>query len=501
MIPNTFEIAEITITFTSPMIVSNGMGNDINDAICIADANGYPSIPGTSIAGALRHAFASAKNKDLADVIFGCPESEGGKNAGRRSLTTVSWAVPHDSTGRPVSPLIDTNQKKDEVLDFLKAGVHRDHVRINEFGVAADKGKFDELLVPRGARFTFSILLDEDQDSDDEQVNLDDLVNILQEQSFRFGGKTRRGFGAFVVSQVQKRRFNLHNKDDFEAFAKYSFDLSQDIPKSCGFEVDKPSNQAKKSKHILSLKSHDFLLPSGGVGLKEVFSGDDNWEHADIFPVYEYEILWDEQGRGARSKEPHFFLPSTSIKGILRHRTLFYLRVLENKMLDEENKYKRYEKESDRPLSLADILDRQLFGTADKDEQIPGVVLVSEPIFKKKDNNFRSIQHVALDKFTNAPLTGALFTEMVLETFDQDVEIQISVDWEMLESRKIKDIAKIEDKRERKLSPEELKMMVKALNQACLDIAEGRLPLGGGTSRGHGRMIATKPFQQFQVEG
>ena len=470
------------------MLVSNGQGDDINDAICIMDANGFPTIPGTSIVGALRHAFAGLKkDKDLENEIFGIADG----NDGSRSLITISWASAHDANDRPVSPRIqqDGNKQTDSVLEFLKSGVHRDHVRINERGVAANRGKFDERLVPRGARFTFSLLLNRDEQ---KKVALTEFIQILQEPSFRFGGKTRRGFGAFEVSKVQMRYFNLHEPKDFTDFAKYSFDLS----KPCQFQVaklSKPKNNAiNKQTRTLSLMSKDFLLPSGGIGLEEIFKQDSRWEHADIFPVYEHEILWNN-GKGSVSKEAHFFLPSTSIKGILRHRTLFYLRVLNQQFVPDDHEY-ILEKKS---TGAAEDITNQLFGMADEGEQIPGAVLVSEPIFPS-NTKYRVIQHVALDKFTNAPMSGALFGEVVLETSQTPIEINISVDWDMLKARENNLDEKIETL---SLNKNELKLAAKALNLACQDIAKGRLTLGGGSSRGHGRVQNMTPFNEFTVAG
>ena len=129
MIPTRFEIAHITITFTSPMIVASGSSTDVTDAVCMRDPNGVPTIPGTSIAGVLRHAFEAAKGTDIANTVFGSTEGEGG-----RSLLTVSWGHAHDSTNMPVSHAVAKVQT-DSVVEALRSGVFRDHVQIDEIRV------------------------------------------------------------------------------------------------------------------------------------------------------------------------------------------------------------------------------------------------------------------------------------------------------------------------------------------------------------------------------
>ena len=147
------------------------------------------------------------------------------------------------------------------------------------------------------------------------------------------------------------------------------------------------------------------MLPGGGVGIDAVFDAShdsilkERLEHADMFPVYEASIAW-ENGRG-RVEEPRFYLPATSIKGTLRHRTQFYTLVLCQEWIGSEE-------------TLATELVNYLFGTEESEQGIPGAVYVSEPVFSK-GTTFRVMQHVALDRFTQGPLRSALFGEVLLE--------------------------------------------------------------------------------------
>ena len=179
-----------------------------------------------------------------------------------------------------------------------------------------------------------------------------------------------------------------------------------------------------------------------------------------MFPVYEASIAW-ENGRG-RVEEPRFYLPATSIKGTLRHRTQFYTRVLCQEWIGSE--------ETLRPSATE--LVNQLFGTKE-DEQgipIPGAVYVSEPVFSKS-TTFRVMQHVALDRFTQGPLRSALFGEVLLELADQPFELSVVIDWNLLNHPVNDNDSKVR----------------KAFELALEDLVNGRLSLGAAGSRGHGK--------------
>ena len=120
---------------------------------------------------------------------------------------------------------------------------------------------------------------------------------------------------------------------------------------------------------------------------------------------------------------------------------------------------------------------------AKNEKQVPGVVMISEPNFSP-DTQHRVFQHVALDRFTQAPLQGALFGEVVLALRDQPFEIRITLNKKMLESRE-------------NIDEEQRGIVIKALNLACRDLRKGRLAMGGGASRGHGRVEVIGEQQDF----
>ncbi|HCF61172.1 MAG TPA: hypothetical protein DFS52_24640, partial [Myxococcales bacterium] len=214
-------VARVTIQALTPFVVGTGGGDDLRDSVCVSDANGLPTIPGSSIAGVLRHALAAGEDPDRhpdCRELFGYQE----RNEGASSRLEVSWAQVHDEDDRPV-PFRGARLSK--LLAFLATGVERDHVRLNARGAVDGKGKFDETLVPTGARFTFELIIE-----DPGEGELERILGLLARPELRLGGRSRRGFGAFELVRVRSRVFDLRKPDDRKAWAALPRALHEDAP-------------------------------------------------------------------------------------------------------------------------------------------------------------------------------------------------------------------------------------------------------------------------------
>jgi len=53
-------LARLTIEFETAFIIGGGQDDLLFDDVFVADANGLPTLPGSSLAGVLRHAWADA---------------------------------------------------------------------------------------------------------------------------------------------------------------------------------------------------------------------------------------------------------------------------------------------------------------------------------------------------------------------------------------------------------------------------------------------------------
>lgn len=461
-----FDLARITIELLTPARLS---GQDILspwDAAFISDPDGLPTIPGTSLAGLLRHAYARHRREDPdrgpdTRRLFGYQE----RTAGDASRVAVSFAQVHDEQDRPVPFWRPEEHRTDSVLGLLRQGVIRDHVRLDHRGVEAGRGKYDELLIPAGARFTFEMQVFRDQD--DHQGHLEILVGLLAHPLCRLGASGRRGLGRFRIVRALRARFDLEQQPDRERFARLPVDLSMPLPPGL-LDILEVREQPVEgwASATLSLEPREFWMFGGGRAhrpehriqtqrvdrqARELTVQD---KLVDRVPFAERRIRWDRSGRATVSAETALdhVVPGSAVKGALRHRVVFhYLR-------------RRRIFAGDPSLGQAARNVEVLFGAErDDDTGTAGRVYVDDVVVSAPKYGGPA-QHVSLDRFTMGPMDGLLFAEAPLWK-GAALELELGVD---LSGDAV---------------PPEL---VAALSDALADLAGGRLALGAHGSRGYG---------------
>lgn len=200
----------IGIELTSPLMIGNGTGS-ITDKDIVRDSAGMPYIPGTAVAGVLRHSL----NKKEAERVFGLTRDE---EAYESSLIT------YDAV--------------------LKGGYNmsvRDCVKLDDNKVAVDGAKFDFEVVEPGAQFI--TYLEHDDSVDDETVSA--LLSFMAGPLCTFGAKTSRGYGAFEIVSLRRRSFDMA-KDadswlDFDLFDDSCWEASKEV----AFESQLPENSMR----------------------------------------------------------------------------------------------------------------------------------------------------------------------------------------------------------------------------------------------------------------
>lgn len=445
-----FEIAYVTIELESAFLVAAGDNDNLYDSVFVTDANGLPCIPGESLAGVLRHALAGddcPEENPKCREVFGYQAS----GEGRASRIRVSYGHVHTQRDKPVA-FRGADISTDPVLAALCAGVGRDHVRIGKYGAAEAAGKFDERLIPAGARFTFEICL-----SDEAGIKLDEIVNLLRSPGVRIGGKTRRGMGKFKVVRALSARFDLSKKEDLKKLGELPVALEAAVSS----KVLKPLNLPKAqelSSHLsgtIKLKPLGTWMVGGGepTGKEPVRhrKGGDAGEW-DRLPLSEVRIDWPSgMGKVAEGKSAPYLLPASSVKGAVRHRTGFHARRLKGDWYTGD------------PANHTgfDESEVALFGDvrSGKDGK-PGIVYFSD-VYLAPETQLQVLQHVSLDRFTQGPMDHMLYDELAL--IGGELSIEVTIDAGLLKD----DIAR------------------EALDAALCDLVEGRLALGAG--RGHGR--------------
>ena len=451
-----FEVAYITIELESAFLVEAGDNDRLADAVFVTDANGLPCIPGESLAGVLRHALAGddCPEKNLrCREVFGFQE----KSCGQASRVRLSYGHVHGQDDRPV-PFRGAKLAGDTVLSALQAGVVRDHVRIGKHGAAEDKAKFDELLIPAGARFTFEITL-----SKEAQSSAAEFVSLLSRPEVRIGGKTRRGMGQFRVVKAVHTEFDLTKKDDLKRLGALPVALElAAVNKSLKtLEVSKVGTRSSYLNGTVLLRPTGTWMIGGGSAtgraseskVKKEGSGEQD-APLDRLPLSEKRIRWKQSGpilgTVESGRETPYLLPASSVKGAVRHRTAFHARRLNGDWYDPSKTYG----ESDK---VEDLLFGNIRGG---DKGKPGVVYLSD-VYLPADTKVQLLQHVSLDRFTQGPMDHMLYDELAL--CGGEIAINISVDESQIQDDRAKE----------------------ALAAAIEDLCQGRLALGAG--RGHGR--------------
>ncbi|HHL22162.1 MAG TPA: hypothetical protein ENJ52_11635, partial [Aliiroseovarius sp.] len=360
-------IRRFTLEALSPLLISGGDDDPLLDNVLARDANGLPMLPATGIAGALRARMDPA----CANAYFGYQDGD----EGARSPLTLTDALFHWSDNKPRDGLVlDLSKiRQDKVASFAlqDSPVKRDHVRLNEYGVADGNGKFIRSAAPRGSRFTFEI----SQWGDGKA--LDTVADLIRE-GLSLGGATRSGYGEMACIAEGRADLDLSSDKDWETYEAIA---RADLGNSPIDMVEVgPAEQKRTPGWRIEGRIEGPLITGGAP-----------WEDEDRAPYREHFIAW-ENGEG-RVAGPVPVLPASAIKGPLRHRTLFHLR-----KSDPEN---------------AEVLAKDLFGSERKDAEGHAGRLRFFEIVLAGSEEIR-LTHVGIDRFTGGARKGVLFTDRML---------------------------------------------------------------------------------------
>jgi CRISPR/Cas system CSM-associated protein Csm3 (group 7 of RAMP superfamily) len=520
-------LAKIVVETATPLAVGTGEKGSIVDRIVARDALDLPYIPGTTLAGVIRHVLAESGAESLVDNLFGyqskVKKTEEQEASGQGSRIIFSGAHLIGEDGVTVIEGIQPIDYSSNYYGLFKKMPKRDHVRINEKGAAdtQNNGKFDEELVHRGTRFAFSIELD---GNEADQDIWQELLTIIHRPLFRIGSGTRKGFGALNVISCKTKVYNCTQKIELLDYLSQSSALNQTLQAATDFHP-KSTSTAGWKHYQLNLQPCDFFLFGAGFGDEDV----DNKSKTERY------IDWSS-GKAKLVESDWLLIPATSIKGALSHRIAFHYnqlcgnyalqelvvtsppslnlqsvlaesgfgvdvetieqldnlsnlseleKHLENQTFDTffnnsnqwkeyEHQLEKYQKSQSEDLKLIPGIGvkndavKSLFGYALKDDEgARGKVIFSDLYLEIGDHSQKVFSHVAIDRFTGGSMDGALFQQKVATS--EDFKLDIYVDESAMINEKVKT----------------------AFEQALQDLADGKLPLGGSTTKGHGRFRGT----------
>ena len=431
-------LARFVIEAETPIAVGTGEKSIVTDAVVVTDINGLSFIPGTSIAGVVRHTLEEEGVKT--DSFFGYQKDDKGK--GSKIIFTDALMVGKEGEAIDGLQTIDFN---DEFYSHFKEMPIRQHVRINEKGTNEKGGKFDEQVVFKGTRFIFEMEMYAENDDKDKE-DFDRIAKQLYNSTLRLGGGTRSGFGRIQVIDAKSAYLDLAQENDLELYLGKTSSLAQ------AWEGFRPlSNKSESSnlwqQYTLDLEPADFFLFGSGFSDAE----------ADMTPTTEASIKWEDGC--PEFVEANYIIPATSVKGALAHRTAYYFN----------KKKERFAEKGTGKTADENEAVKALFGSSaqhDEDEGTIGNVLIDDIFIPSKDIEAESklFNHITIDRFTGGVKGGALFTEKTTNMRGRIITIQISVKKSALTDADVK----------------------WAWERALDDLKGGLLPLGGGTNRGNG---------------
>lgn len=458
-----FSIARAVLETTMPLAVSSGRTNHVFDNDLVRDANGLPMIPGTAIAGVLRHLYWREYGETAMENIFGLQDGV----IGAASLVEVSTGSIHDSKNDPAAPHYSDG---DSLLDFaretLNTPIYRDRIAINSRGAPKATGKFDRTVLPAGFRFSMELVL---HSSAENRGAFGCLLALLDHPLFRLGASTRAGLGACHVVKIAIAQLDLGVKEEAARFRT----IERNIGSLVGLQVPATASHSRyyaaaEKMGLLSYKVAISPIAAWRTGQGQISLHGTDEKAPDLLPRLEQRVHWKDNVGALGPSE--IVLPATSLKGALRHRAYFYA-CCEVGYFAEVNT----EGETDSvKKKQADAAISTVFGDANNNDDgaatgSAGNLIIND-LFLPIDTKVVGTQmHNALDRFTGGVRNRMLFSEELIFDSGRPLTIDIWLDEKKIGLNDAAECGK------------------RALLKAIDDFAQGRLAVGGGSTKGHGR--------------
>ena len=369
----------VDLSLKSPLSI--GSGKDENtDKDVIVDGSGTPFIPASSLTGVLRNYIRRKHGLAAANKIFGfipatIEEDRRSKSNDPDYIERKSQIVVYDGT---------LNNKEGEAFYFITS---RDMVAL-ENKVAVDRAKFDMEAVEPGVSFTSYIELLMRDDRCDKYVR--EALSALNAGIIRLGSKTTRGYGEVslnvrAVEFLYIEAWLAFDMLENEIWNEEDISSPVELPDAGGYEITVGLRQ------------------KGGISIREYTTEPGVGE--EIMPDY---ITMGLHSQKNESGESIPVIPGTSWAGAFRER------------------YKEFSDEATA---------KELFGIVEQEHKLKdGVQTEIHNVAKKSRITFsesklsggiyKLITRNAIDRFTGATKTGALYTEKTY--FDGETELKIT---------------------------------------------------------------------------
>ncbi|KAA9004870.1 hypothetical protein F4V43_09565 [Paenibacillus spiritus] len=422
----------------------------------LTDEGGRPFVSGNSIGGALRNFLkcsGNIPNKDILCYLGG--DEKYPPDSDKPADFIESRAFIGDGRLTPTeewSELIVGNDPFPAMEGTaIEAGT----------GTARPNHKYKRYYLPAGTKLCFEVECDavlkeakkpEEASVPESEISFTQLVYILaaaiESGELRFGGQKSNGYGRFAVEGLTRHDFIFDNPMALDDYV-----WNRRANEGCECREDALNNNlysSPRSPVVLSLKG------SFPYAVYQAYSGPTNAR-----------VLSAKATRLQQNINGNYYLPGSSVKGLLRHE----LRRLLLRML-------RVDADDSERERAAEVLVQEWFGSQEK----PGSIVVEDvvidkaqeikikrPYSQKRQNEEQDAndfpKYIRIDRITGGVIDGALKTQNEVHG---EAEVRLE----------LRDAADVEAK----LFP-----LVYVLRR----VGSGLIPLGGRTAIGLGEFHAT----------
>lgn len=348
----------------TPLHIGSGSSEN-SDLDILLDANGKPYIPGTSIAGAIRHYMKALDDKF--DTLFGKERKES-DDSDKGQQSNIIFYDSHLIT--------ETNKIK-----------IRDGIRLSEkTGIIEDGAKYDYEILDPGVKFEFKIVL---KYSDDKKENaksfLKTIETLLSNEKLQFGANSNNGFGKVKLIQPE---YKIYEVDSVESIWNRIFQTSK----------------------------HNKLEVSISEVVADEFS-------ISLIANLENSLIIGDTDPDSESDKTHIksngkpVITGSTLKGVIRSRLIQILNTISKEKNDKYLKLKYgllgYVEEEFEDSEFKEI--QKIFGKKNqKISAIQGRLKVQE---KNIENTQTQLQpRIKIDRFTGGTIESALFDSMPIFT-------------------------------------------------------------------------------------
>lgn len=346
-------IVEGKLRNQTPLIIGSRV-NERADIQIIRNSEGFPIIPGTSIAGVIgglirRYMVINSNFLFAADLI---------------KIWGSDWLTGSNSDGTKIDSSQSLIHFHDAIAESSNVSL-RDGICIDpKRGIAKDKSKFNYEIVEKGTLFSFKIEFSLIRDLEDKIKTLFLVIlHSLKDDQLQFGAKTRNGFGIVRLLDESINYYDFNKRSHFISWLKQ-----------------------RESPDPFSIEQIQQL--------NKFFRIEGQFEIIDSLIVKSYSGNISDADSVQLANEHDFVIPSSSLKGIIRSRMEKILKTLD--------------------ISRSEEYINDIFGIeeSDKKKGKAGSIIVHESYISKDEVDLNTQTRISVDRFTGGTLTGALYESM-----------------------------------------------------------------------------------------